>query len=60
MNDREIFEDWIKSDHPSLWPNPHEDGTHYDQNGYYYNRNLQNMWEAWQQAILSVIAGVLT
>lgn len=43
------FEAWAKASFPSMWPNPHEDGT-YQWGGHYHNAAVNLMWQGWQAA----------
>lgn len=61
--ERKSFEKWVKSFKSDCWPNPHTDGTYYEPAlGYYYNKTLNDMWDAWQaraqQLEADFIAGV--
>lgn len=59
-DERKLFEEWVKKEYPGRWPNPDHDGTYYNADGYYHNRALQQMWEAWQAAVETVVRGTLT
>lgn len=59
-DERKLFETWLRTEHPSRWPNPSPSGDRVDGNGNYYHKQTQLMWEAWQAAVESVVHGVLT
>jgi hypothetical protein len=48
--ERVMFERWVKDKKLGLWSNPSAEGLFWDAKGGggYYNRTLNDMWEAWQ------------
>lgn len=47
------FEEWTRTKHPRSWPNPDETGERMS-DGFYRNRTLDCMWDAWLAGRASV------
>jgi hypothetical protein len=48
--EREIFETWVRTEHPDHWPNPDSNGSLIYPDGTYRNKSMHERWQTWQAA----------